>query len=97
MRSGPRCPFCSSTNTDAEFVDVGVGFEQVTPYICGDCEAMQIAPHQYSEGRGTEEERAVGWFRGRRPENPYDTDPDARHLSAIRASLTAKQKRRDTL
>ena len=40
-----QCPICDSTNIDAEFVDIGVGEQQVTPYVCGDCGSWQVGPY----------------------------------------------------
>lgn len=39
----PACPWCGG-ETDAEFVDIGVGFQQVTPFVCVDCQAAQWYP-----------------------------------------------------
>jgi len=35
--SGYACLSCGSTDTEAEFVDIGVGSQQVTPYVCHAC------------------------------------------------------------
>ena len=32
------CPACGSDQYDANWVDVGVGERQVTPYHCSDCD-----------------------------------------------------------
>lgn len=42
-----RCPQCGG-ECEAEFVDIGVGMQQVTPYGCVDCE--------WYEGKGQTEE-----------------------------------------
>lgn len=41
---GPRCPICGEP-AEAEFVDIGVGEQQVTPWYC--------APCQWTEGDDT--------------------------------------------
>jgi len=57
-----KCPFCGSTNIEAPFVDNGVGMEQVGPYGCDDCHAVQL---EYPDVDGqNEEERSIGWRRG---------------------------------
>lgn len=58
------CPFCGSTNIDCEYVDIGVGFQQVTPYFCSDCLAHQMNPPYDDYPDVTAEERATGWVRG---------------------------------
>jgi len=57
------CPFCDSTRVDAEYVDIGVGFQQVTPYTCLDCDSQQMNPY-HDNSRATEEERRFGWWKG---------------------------------
>lgn len=39
----PPCPWCGG-ETDAEYVDIGVGHQQVTPFECGACSARQWYP-----------------------------------------------------
>lgn len=57
-----ECPYCG-TLCDAEFVDVGVGMEQVTPYMCEGCHAVQIGP--YDEPRPlNDREVETGWYQG---------------------------------
>jgi len=56
----PDCRWCSG-ETDAEFVDVGVGMVQVTGAICWDCNAYEMGPYQ-TDGRITEVEMATMWL-----------------------------------
>jgi hypothetical protein len=37
MTAKMTCPNCGGTNVEAEFVDIGVGSQQATPYGCLDC------------------------------------------------------------
>ncbi len=61
------CPYCSNPHTQAEWVDVGVGFVQCGPYHCEHCEATEIGPHDTPQEL-TEEELRTGWYRpGRLP------------------------------
>ena len=39
-----ECPYCE-TLTWADFVDVGIGFEQVGPYHCDNCKAYEFVTH----------------------------------------------------
>lgn len=57
----PRCPWCRSEEIDAEFVDIGVGMQQVTPYVCGECGAYQFGCG-VQESDVTPEEWFVKWF-----------------------------------
>jgi len=61
--SGPSCRWCGE-KTDAEFVDVGVGFVQVTGGLCA-CGGYEMGPYQ-NDGRLTEVEFATGW------QGPYE-------------------------
>lgn len=56
--NGPNCRWCSQP-TDAEYVDVGVGFVQVTGGQCA-CGGDEMGPHQ-TDGRITEVEMATLW------------------------------------
>lgn len=58
------CPWCGSKSVDAEFVDIGVGYQQVTPYQCEDCWATQINP--YSDSKVSDYEARMGWHCGPR-------------------------------
>lgn len=56
---GPECRWCGK-ETDAEFVDVGVGLVQVTGGECGECGARERGPYM-NDGRITEIEQATMW------------------------------------
>jgi hypothetical protein len=58
----PTCPYCGSTNINCEFVDIGVGEIQCTPYGCENCFAVQINPYDES-ARPDEEEKRIGWWK----------------------------------
>lgn len=64
----PKCPYCNSENIDCEYVDIGVGSIQCTPYVCHDCNAIQINPYDKSS-KPSEEEKKIGWWK---PEDPTD-------------------------
>lgn len=83
-----ECPFCGGL-CDAEFVDVGIGGPgvQVTPFVCGSCEAQQMNPH-HDNSHATPEEAKVGWWRGPEPPNPYAVEPE--NVARIKAGLLAK-------
>jgi hypothetical protein len=54
------CPYCKTPCT-ADFVDIGVGFQQCGPYHCEQCGASEIGP--YDEPRElTGAEKSTGWY-----------------------------------
>jgi len=65
---GPLCPYCAGETDGAEFIDVGVGGAgvQCTPWVCQDCCAVEVGPHQ----DGDEEENRCGFFRPLREAQP---------------------------
>lgn len=56
-----KCPYCGG-EAEAEFVDIGVGLQQCTPYGCPACRAVQIGPHDEIRRELTERERQTGWY-----------------------------------
>lgn len=56
------CPFCGSTDLHAEYVDIGVGEQRVTPYQCAGCGAREFYSSD-DRARATPEESAVGWWK----------------------------------
>lgn len=56
---GPNCRWCG-TETYAEFVDIGVGFQQVTGGDCFECGARERGPY-LNGGRISEVEQATMW------------------------------------
>lgn len=59
----PACPYCCSRHVDAEFIDIGVGYEQVTPWHCVSCDAREFYDTEEYDG-ATPEEQSTGWLRG---------------------------------
>ena len=55
-----NCPYCG-TICRADFVDIGVGFQQCGPYHCENCGASEIGPYD-DERVLTEEENKTGWY-----------------------------------
>lgn len=76
--TGPLCRWCS-TPTYAEFVDVGVGYVQVTGGECPACGALERGPYM-NDGRITEVEMATMWS-GPLEDwpvfSPFNPDPSA--------------------
>lgn len=57
-----NCPYCGA-HTDAEFVDVGMGYwQQVTPHRCGNCHAVEIGPYDQIDRDLLAEEIKTGWY-----------------------------------
>lgn len=55
-----NCPYCS-TPCDADFVDIGVGYQQCGPYHCVACEASEIGPYD-TDRTLSEIEKSTGWY-----------------------------------
>jgi hypothetical protein len=71
MRDKVHCPYCNC-EADAEFVDVGVGMAQVTPYRCYNCYSYQIGTiHKETL---SDKEKYTGWF-----EPPHIWWPEPTH------------------
>lgn len=61
-----NCPYCK-TPCDADFVDIGVGYQQCGPYHCVQCEASEIGPYD-QERPLSDAEKTTGWYApGREP------------------------------
>lgn len=55
------CPYCG-TDCDADWCDVGVGYQQVGPYHCLGCGASEAGAYEDAESRD-DYDRATGWYR----------------------------------
>lgn len=80
MLNGPDCRWCGKP-TEAEFVDIGVGMQQVTGGMCwpetGGCGALEMGPYLVG-GMITEEEMATLWTRPLEDfawASPFSTEP----------------------
>lgn len=59
------CGWCGSDDTDAEFVDIGVGWQQVTAAECNHCSATQMSLDDLYSSRDIDpEDRKRGWYTG---------------------------------
>lgn len=56
-----KCPYCGAEDCEADWCDIGVGFQQVGPFLCFNCGASQIGP--FDENPVTAEEKRTGWFK----------------------------------
>ncbi len=54
------CPYCGEI-CSAEFVDVGVGMVQCTPYHCHGCNATEMGPGTTPSRPLTDDEKRTGW------------------------------------
>jgi len=55
------CPYCGAKDCEADWVDVGVGHVQCGPFVCMNCGASSIGPHD--ENHRDEDEERTGWFK----------------------------------
>ena len=60
-----NCPYCGQ-ETEADWVDVDVGFIQCGPYFCTNCGASQIGLYDNTESVSKEELR-IGWYKPHSP------------------------------
>lgn len=56
-----KCPYCDA-RCYADFVDIGVGYQQCGPYHCEGCLASEIGPYD-KERTPTEQEEKPGWYK----------------------------------
>jgi hypothetical protein len=77
-----RCPYCNAICC-ADFVDIGVGFEQCGPYHCESCGASEIGAHdRYDYDAMTQRERATGWYEPGKPAgSSVNVDADGNHIA----------------
>lgn len=68
-----KCPYCG-TECEAEYCDIGVGMQQVTPFVCHNCHAVEIGP--YDDRTATEVELQKGWYKGIDHANVGNPCPD---------------------
>lgn len=54
------CPYCGKP-CRADFVDIGVGFQQCGPYHCESCGASEIGPYD-ADRPLTDNEKKTGWY-----------------------------------
>lgn len=54
------CPYCGAI-CRADFVDIGIGFQQCGPFHCDACLASEIGPYD-AERPLSDEERKTGWY-----------------------------------
>jgi hypothetical protein len=60
-----RCGWCGSENLSCEYVDIGVGRQQVTPYECISCGAVEVSPDHFTNpDEIDDEDRRRGWYAG---------------------------------
>jgi len=55
-----KCPYCGGP-TYAEYVDIGVGMQQVTGHMCEVCQAVEAGP--YCDITKDDYDNNTGWFR----------------------------------
>ena len=54
-----KCPYCGE-ECEAEWVDIGVGMQQVSPYICTFCHAVEAGPFDDELERA---DQKTGWYK----------------------------------
>jgi len=87
-----RCPYCGAS-CHADFVDIGVGYQQCGPYHCEGCGASEIgAFDNYDENDMSMRERQTGWYEPGKPAGQSaNVDPNGRHISYFEADTLYRQ------
>jgi len=75
------CGWCGSRDTDAEYVDNGVGMQQVTAAVCRHCGAVQINPYNEEEVVDLED-RERGWYASEETEDIITKDREQQTVRA---------------
>lgn len=76
------CPYCQHPACEADWVDVGVGLVQCGPFVCPECGASEVGPHD-TNTLDPEEEK-LGWFKP----NHFGTSANTfkgRHIGHVEA------------
>lgn len=77
------CPYCGlAFASNAEFVDVGVGYAQVTGEVCDRCHASERGGHDSQ----SEMDKATGWFP---PHFPSTVGPDTEWIELVLENVFA--------
>ncbi len=84
-----KCGWCGSENLSCEYVDIGIGRQQVTPYECISCGAVEMSPDHFTnpDAEVDPEDRRRGWYAG------PDSHAAAIHLPAMRISFPGEAVR----
>ena len=91
-----RCPYCGALCC-ADFVDIGVGYEQCGPYHCESCGASEIGPYDIPigeyESRLSKKELETGWYESGSPPGPLtNVDDDGRVVTHYEADTLYRKK-----
>ena len=85
-----RCPYCNALCM-ADFVDIGVGYQQCGPFHCESCRASEIGPYD-TPRHLTAGEKDKGWYA---PETPAgdsaNTDASGRHIRFFEADTAYRE------
>jgi hypothetical protein len=84
MHASVTCGWCGSGDTDAEFVNNGVGMQQVTAASCNHCGAIQMSPEDWGDlvsGVDPEDLRR-GWYASAETEDVVIQDLRASEIRA---------------
>ncbi len=86
-----RCPYCKALCC-ADFVDIGVGYQQCGPYHCEACGASEMGPFD-DERPLTGREKETGWYApDSAPGSSANVDDDGRHIRYFEADTLYRSK-----
>lgn len=87
-----RCPYCNALCV-ADFVDIGIGFQQCGPYHCERCGASEIHPND-DQDQLTENEKKIGWYEpGKDPSPLANTDENGNIITHYEADTLYRAKK----
>jgi len=55
------CPYCDNDQCQADYVDIGIGFQQCAPFYCDNCGACEIGAYD-DPVELTELEKKTHWY-----------------------------------
>jgi hypothetical protein len=55
------CPYCGNPDCQADYVDIGIGLQQMSPFYCEGCGACQIGGYD-NPAELTEDEKRTHWY-----------------------------------
>lgn len=88
-----QCPYCGFDCT-ADFVDIGVGFQQCGPFHCDHCGASEIGPND-EDCELSESEKKTDWYEPNSPPGSSANVIDGKIVSHVQAKAAYQREFKD--
>lgn len=86
MEPKKRCPYCGALCC-ADFVDIGVGYQQCGPYHCEACGASEVGPFDEMDG-----DPVTGWYPpGSSAGSSANVDQNGKHIRFFEADTLYRE------